>query len=134
MPKQFLFPEEKLIDFFNRANKCVSRSKRNSQKLGNLANYEEIAESLLEKVKSAEVHFFGSRMMAIANHYSDLDIFVEVNNSFYHGLDQKVREQKIMSLVVRLSKDSNWKFKICHLTAAVPVIRCFYIPLMKKCE
>lgn len=126
--------DTKLVDFLDRINRSVVRATRNSRKFERKSRYDEIEYFLKSQVRSAEVHFYGSRMIGIANHYSDLDIYIEVGDTFASGISRKLVQKHITQLKRAMDRHDDWAVTIALLTATTPVLRCYYYPLGLKCE
>lgn len=128
------FPVDELERFFERSSTAVYNAKRNSKRFIKTSRYEEVEDGLLAKMSNGEVHFFGSRIMGLANHYSDLDVYIDPNDSFYTGNPHYVAKKLIKEWEKKMKNDQDWDVKIALQKATVPVLRCVYLPKMLKCK
>lgn len=71
------FPTEELRGFYKNNNKIVDRKAELAMTLMEPSKYEEVKDNLQTKLKFSKVHFFGSRLLGLANGNSDLDLFIE---------------------------------------------------------
>lgn len=129
------FPIDRLAEFYRKSNRAVRNSFKNSKRFENLDKYEEIEDFLSENLNGAETFFYGSRTAGNANHYSDLDIFVDMYQNFDVGTSQH-ECGKLINLVKKAAKqDPNWvvQYPILY-NARIPVLRCIYLPKRLTCE
>lgn len=130
------FPVEELCSFLERADKAVQNAVRNSKRFTKVDRYAVIERDLLQHVlRSSEIHFYGSRVIGLANHYSNLNIFVELDDeTYFEGLARSRQQEAIKSLKKLLQRDPDWAVEIALLESTVPVLRCIYLPKHLKCK
>ncbi|CRK98425.1 CLUMA_CG011783, isoform A [Clunio marinus] len=110
--------ESKEVKYFlDNYENIIKSLSENSTKLKDLSQYESVRESLKALVSnilktSVEIHFFGSRVIGLATEESDLDIFVEVDESF-HKTFTKTNEflDQFKKISSALDKSSEWTVK-----------------------
>lgn len=128
-------PVGELLRFYYRAGKSVRNAANNSRRLKNQSRYEEVKEFLLDFFESSDIHFYGSRMSGNANHYSDLDIYVNSEDySFASGISQNKCRVMIKLVIEAANADPNWTVNYPLYDAKIPVLRCFYIPRRLSCK
>ncbi|CRK93977.1 CLUMA_CG007503, isoform A [Clunio marinus] len=116
------FPYEKLENFLNRIHKAVNNARRNGFRYKKQSRYEDIRE--IFEYYDLKPYFYGSRVMGIAKHDSDLDIYMNAGNV---ELNQTEAFKKVKKLAALLAKQDDWQVVI-PLYARVPVLRCIYLP------
>lgn len=126
--------EEQLNEFLDHADKAVKGAVRNSKRLVNSVKYEVLEKDLKTMMAIRSVNFFGSRIMNLGNHYSDLDIFLRFTSASAEELSRVEAVKKMFILKAKMASSPNWSVKIALYTATVPVLECFYKPLHLKCE
>ena len=75
------FPSEELRGFYKNNNEIVPKKAELAMTLMEPGKYEEVKINLQAKLNFSKVHFFGSRLLGLANGNSDLDLFVETGNA-----------------------------------------------------
>lgn len=71
------FPTEELRGFYKNNNEIVHKKTEFAMTLMEPCKYEEVKNNLQAKLKCSQIHFFGSRLLGLANKNSDLDLFIE---------------------------------------------------------
>lgn len=134
------FPEQELLEFHQRLGYAVYKARRNARRLSQTkANgedrYKEIRQCLQQYYPTARIHFFGSRALGLGTFWSDLDVYIEIGDSFYKGADRKVAERLVKDITTKLSKNNNWDVQKGITDSTIPVLRCYSnIPRRLKCE
>lgn len=72
--------------FLNNCDALVENAMETSRELSDLSNYSDLEENIVESLnydhgENVEIYFYGSRLYELASHSSDLDIFVDDNES-----------------------------------------------------
>lgn len=128
------FPVDEIQRFLESSSIAVNNANCDSKRLANMRLYEEVYYDLLAKVKSGVIHFYGSRIMGLANPNSDLDVFIDLYGSFHTGNRHHIAQKLVKVWRQKLQNDKNWSVKIALPEATVPVLRCIYLPKMLKCK
>lgn len=101
-------------------------------------NYEEISDSLTDILFNYDVrvHFYGSRVIGIANPNSDLDIFIDVQggpnlankSAYYHGRSQQEQINVLQTLEASFFRSRFWNVEKSGIlyNATVPIIYACY--------
>lgn len=132
--ERFEFPANELLGFLSRAKYAVYRARRNSRRLAAVKRYDEIRDILQRYFPRDTIHFFGSRAIGLGTHKSDIDIYIEVNGTFFQGLDRERAVEMVGDLTRKLRKNQNFAVQMGIETSTVPVIKCTYIPKRLKCK
>lgn len=120
MALQSKFPQQKIVEFWERSLIAVSNAKRNSKRLTKPDKLEEIIDFLQNIFCDEDVAEYGSRPAGIGNHYSDADLNISNPN--------KSVQNMMNALVQEIRQDPDWQIKIALLNATVPILRCVYLP------
>lgn len=124
------FRNDFALEFMKTSDYVVIKMCEKSEKLASLWNYEQIRQNLKKLANaqfpnSADVFFFGSRIMGLATDESDLDIYVQIT-----GTEDKVKYNKIASAV---EVNNAWQVK-AKVDATVPIIICVFLPMELNCD
>lgn len=133
-----MFPYQELSDYLHKINKVASRCTKNSVKLAERSvRTDSIKESLSDIYDERDIHFYGSRVMRLANHYSDVDIFIGRNGGL-EGCSKERASREIMRLTDimahSLAHSNEWTILRRLETATVPVATFLHHSTMMKCE
>lgn len=111
-----------------------------------LDDYGDISDSLIGILYKydASVHFYGSRVVGIANEESDLDIFVSVDegpnlptrNAYYNGRPKKEQIKILELLRTNFFQDPDWSVEKSQISykATVPILYAHYLPRDLHCK
>ncbi|CAO1362083.1 unnamed protein product [Diamesa hyperborea] len=104
-------------------------------KRGKMTNYEDIKNKLKKTIVGCDVHFFGSRVMGLSLKRSDLDIFIDMNQS-YSDPNSKEESVNYIREVEAVLKRYPRTFVIENTIwdATVPIIKLTVIPRKMKCD
>lgn len=131
------FNKESANKFLISADTQIAGLVKQSKQLKDVKNYEEIRLSIEQltrgKLSSVKVHFFGSRIIGLANPKSDLDIFVETSSDSWLSLSV-LGTNKFDELVKSLKNSSDWRIKEEVRQTAVPIIITVFNPLKMDCK
>lgn len=100
--------------------------------------YNDIKRSLSRSlcVPESKIHFYGSRVMGLANSESDLDIYIEMEDSFYKGLSKESQQRYLDGFKVKLRTDNDWRNIVEVRDATVPILLLDFVgnPSSIKCK
>ncbi|CRL01908.1 CLUMA_CG015185, isoform A [Clunio marinus] len=111
-----------------------------SRKQQDLSNYENISENLKQMIRASfheevQIHFFGSRIIGLAEKDSDLDIYIEFNKSFFaNAIISKTNDERLLKLAKIICHAPNWCLKETVLRTRIPIIISVYNPLNMDCD
>lgn len=104
--------------------------------LKNIPQYSELENSILQLVKKeypkAKAYAFGSRVNGMGSKTSDIDVFVDVDNTFNtynESRDDKVKRLRKVRALMQNEK-LEWKNMIAIEDARVPILRTFNAALL----
>lgn len=125
----------------NRANeitKAVAMSKMMREELSTSA-FDYIKQSLARSlgISTTQIHFFGSRVMGLANEESDLDIYIDMENSFHSGLSKEKQQLYLDQFEMKLRYNSDFEIVVEIRDATVPILVLDYVknvPSSIKCR
>lgn len=127
------FPAEQLLEFLPRMNKAVKGAAKNSRRLTQPSNYDQLRKWLIENTSACGVYFYGSRIIGVGHKLkSDLDIFIAMksfNEMSREGVIEMVKRLKSV-----ITSDKIWRLKIALYDCTVPVLRCYCIPERLNCK
>lgn len=133
--------ENKAKFFLKQSRDKVARLLETSEGLKDHCNYEGIRQNLkflaneTFGVTSAEVHFFGSRIIGLATRKSDLDIFVDFGGNFNVPYRRSIlNEERFNKLAAAMKNDYAWRVRELVPKTAVPIICTTYQPLQLECK
>lgn len=126
-------PNEELSSFLEKSDKITRKCVASSRSFLKIERYEEIKNSLEAILFNSSVEFYGSRIMGIANHYSDLDMFISFKHSS-DGISRNKAKEKIFLLKNCMKSNPDWYVQHTWADASVPILRCVYIPNGLKCK
>lgn len=124
-----------LLQFVKHSSRIVRNAAYRSKKFTKLEQYDEIEDSLLRMMyrgANCDIYAYGSRTVGIGSNYSDLDIYVDLDNKFAKG--NKFARDQLFWLAKRMSYNKKWKIELVIPTATVPVLRCIYIEKSLSCK
>lgn len=98
------------------------------------SSFDDIKQSLARSlsISTTKIHFFGSRVMGLANIESDLDIYIEMEESFYKGLDKERQQRYLDEFNVKLRSNSDWKVCVEIRDATVPILVLDYVKTLSS--
>lgn len=127
-----VLPKEKFSNFLNNRDnalaEAVQLSKTLQQELSSPA-FDGIKQSLARSlnISVSQIHFFGSRVMGLASNDSDLDIFIDMEGSFYKGLEKEKQQLYLDTFKIKLLSSCDWKNVIEIREATVPILMLDYV-------
>lgn len=90
--------------------------------------------SSLLNVETKDIHFYGSRVMGLANEGSDLDIYIDIEGSYHTGLAKEKQQLYLEKFKHQLEPSTDWDVGIALRDATVPILYLVYIPKNIKCK
>lgn len=125
-------PFGQLCAFLKDCDHIVRKTSWNSKCLARMWKYDAIRDNLLWQYRDAKIHYFGSRLIGLSSHYSDLDIYIEFDSL------TRISHDDAVSLVLDMEQyfDSSELFVMRNSRCdnSVPVIRGYYLPKGIKCK
>lgn len=126
-----------LLQFAKNSSRIVRNAAYRSKKFTNLEKYDEIEDSLLRLMyrgADCNIYAYGSRTVGIGSNFSDLDIYLDIDNQFAKGNSIKFAREQLFWLAKRMSHSGKWSIEKLVPTATVPVLRCTYIKNNLSCK
>lgn len=126
-----------LLQFAKNSSRIVRNAAYRSKKFTNLQQYDKIEDSLLRLMyrgADCNVYTYGSRTVGIGSNYSDLDIYLDIDNQFAKGNPIKLVRDQLFWLAKRMSRSGDWRVEQLIPTATVPVLRCIYTGINLSCK
>lgn len=130
-------PSADLLQFAKHSSRIVRNAAYRSKKFTKLEQYDEIEDSLLRMMyrgANCDVYAYGSRTVGIGSNYSDLDIYLDIDNQFAKGNPNQFAREQLYWLAKRMSYNKKWKIELIIPAATVPVLRCVYIDKSLSCK
>ncbi|XP_070499663.1 terminal uridylyltransferase Tailor-like [Chironomus tepperi] len=132
-------PNRKTEKFINlKSPKLVEKAVLEAEMLKSMFNYTGISANLntilINGGMSTKIHFYGSRVIGLAQKDSDLDIYIEYGDNF--NSDKNVeRDRQVLEKIVSIIENAvTWKITAKILTASVPILQVIYVPNNIKCD
>lgn len=110
-----------------------------SKQLQNLSIYSDLESSIKTSVLGSlnlpsKVQFYGSRVIGVASTESDLDIFLNIDNTTYQMyLQNDEHDDRFKKVAAEMQKSEKWQLKELITNTPVPVIVATYRPMEIKC-
>lgn len=78
--------------------------------------------------------YLGSRPAGYSTYRSNLNIYIEIGNTFFTGLQREHQQAQVVQLAKLLRADKNWDVEMSITNTVVPFIRCRYKPKKLNCD
>lgn len=127
-------------DFLLTSDRVIADLCKHSEQLKNLSNYSDIENSTKTLVQNAlglpsEVEFYGSRVIGVASTESDLDIFLNIDDTTYQMYVQNdEHDDRFKKVAQEIRKSEKWQLKELIVNTPVPVIVATYRPMELDCK
>jgi len=124
--------EASLLTFLANSRVRVGRLLKTSAKMRNMKKFQELQVDLESKFPGSKVYFYGTRIMQLGHERSHLNIFIDVDNSYFKSQSiEKVDEMmetlwKYFESEVELG-GAIWDGPISDLKTPVPAIRIHHV-------
>lgn len=134
------FNVSKAVDFLKTSDNVIAVLSFNSKQFKNIENYSEIESSIKDLVLKSlslpsKVDFYGSRVIGVASNDSDLDIFLNIEDTTYQMYVQNDEHDKRFNKVaIEIRKSEKWKLKELIVNTPVPVIVATFLPMELDCK
>lgn len=123
-------------DFLEDADAAIASILYSSKGIEKFQPIVESLKSLLSpRFGDIKIHFYGSRIIGVADESSDLDIFIDIGGKYYSGFEVTQHDRMCLDFIGKeLSKSRQWTFlnKIPH--ARVPIIVAEFKELRLSCK
>lgn len=130
------FSRQSFRDFLKSSDEIVAKAVAFSDGMRtDLERFGDIKQSLADavNVKTADVHFYGSRLIGTASAGSDLNIYVDIDNCFKDGIGSDKQRIHLIELMNKLHLKKEWEVEAV-ISGAVPILHLVYVPRSIKCE
>lgn len=118
-------------------------------------DFHKLTQELKKFFPQGKLHFYGSHVMGVATHDSDVDIFIELGNKFlclnnfyvqikvsssleksYYKPMQRERAQDYIKILTQKIQEnpSTWRLEFKTLTGRVPCVHAFFKPHNVYCD